>query len=267
MKSFLYILAFASSVLIVFLSNAKGVPQAVTKAPGESGLDCGACHSGANFNPTINLQVKDTSGNTVSQYQSGDLYQMVISVTGENNAKSYGFQMVALSDFDNKDQGRWSNLGVNVKTQTMLQRKYILQSNPRPDGIFTTMWQAPPTDLGSVSFYFSGLAVNLNGSNTGDSPVSNKLTLPSNGISSSHDVEAPNVRIYPNPATNKVYFQSENDLQILEIIHGSGQKMKNVFESGNNSLDISGWPAGVYFVRYKGVLPYSSFVQTFVKIQ
>lgn len=265
MKSFLYIIAFAASVLIVFLSNAKGVPQAVTKAPGESGFDCGACHSGGNFNTSITLHVKDSSGNIVTQYEPDKTYQLEVMVTGQNNAKSYGFQMVALSDSDNKDQGRWTNLGTNVKTQNMLQRKYILQSNPRQDGIFTATWQAPPTDLGSVSFYFSGLAVNLNGSNTGDSPVSSKLTLPSSTISSLSDFHLNVVKIFPNPARNIIYISSSENVQPLGIFNSQGQKMSVNLTDPEKGIDISALPAGLYFLQHQGVFPHTVQTRSFIK--
>ena len=48
-QAFLYIL-FISGTFFLF-SSSGGVPQAVTQAPGESGKNCGACHSGGNFNP------------------------------------------------------------------------------------------------------------------------------------------------------------------------------------------------------------------------
>lgn len=265
MKFNLYSIAVTVFVLAILLSNAKGVPQAVTKAPGESGLNCGACHSGGNFNPTIQLTLKDSMGNAVTQYELNKKYQAEVKVAGQNNAKSFGFQLVALSDSDNKDQGKWTNLGTNVKSQTMLQRKYLVQSNPRQDGIFTVTWQAPETNIGSVSFYMSGLAVNSNGSESGDSPVSNKLTVTAPATSSAVETSLVNPRVFPNPATDRIFISHPAQVKNVEIFSALGRKI--VWPTGQieNGIDVSSWTPGLYFIRISHELPFITTATSFIK--
>lgn len=266
MKLKMYPVIFGLFVLTIFLSNAKGVPQAVTKAPGESGLNCGACHSGGNFSPTIQLTLKDSSGNQVTQYEVNKKYQAEVKVTGQNSAKSYGFQMVALSDADNKDQGKWTNLGTNVKTQTLLQRKYLVQSNPRQDGTFTVTWQAPETNIGSVSFYMSGLAVNSNGSDSGDSPISNKITVQAPATSSVDESGLVNLSLYPNPAQDKIFISKPEIVKEIEVFAVNGHKVWSGKTSIQDGIDIASWAPGVYFIRIHQSFPFLPFVTTFTKI-
>jgi hypothetical protein len=250
MRNFLLSVLFFSSVLFLFLSNSSGVPQAVTKAPGESGFNCGACHSGGNYNAQIQLDVKDTSGNIIQQYLPDEIYNMEVTVSGVNNPRSFGFQMVSLANADNKDVGIWSDLGQRVKTITLLQRKYVVQSSPKQDGVFTMKWKAPATDIGSVSFYFSGMAVNLNGNVNGDSPVSGKLTLPSPSTSSSAEIvfEKPLV-IYPNPVRESL-FLAENPLVSSYIIYDvSGKTVRKGSEIMSEGVYVQDLPPGLYFLE------------------
>ncbi|MFZ1705191.1 MAG: choice-of-anchor V domain-containing protein [Saprospiraceae bacterium] len=244
----LYLMFFSSALLL--LSNASGVPQAVTMAPGESGKNCGACHIGGNHNTTVQLTVKDLNGELINQYSPSTKYQLEVKVLGENNPKSYGFQMVSLSELDQKDMGNWSSLGQKVKNQTMLQRKYLVQSGHKQDGIFTMQWTAPTTDIGSVVFYFSGLTVNLNGDITGDTPTSNRLTLASPTTSSDSKVNNIPLTVFPNPAKEILYVQSEEYISSLKIRDMSGKLISESYNFGFlSSVDIQSLHSGMYILE------------------
>lgn len=234
--------------LVLLLSNATGVPQAVTGAPGESGLSCNACHSGGNFNTSVQTQlIKD--GVPVNAYQPGESYQLRVVVSGDNNPKAYGFQLVALRADNNADVGVWSNLGERVRTRNLLNRVYLQQSSPKTDGIFTAQWRAPMTDVGPVRFYFSGLAVNSNGNISGDQHDMQSLTLTSPGTTSTEEIstEYPSLKLLYNPHTAEIFIQCTDmdALQDIRLYDASGTLTVYDKISGN-AVDVSRLSSGMY---------------------
>jgi len=61
------------------------------------------------------------------------------------------------------------------------------------------------------------------------------------------DIVSPEIRIFPVPAKDKIYFTSTNDIKNIEICNISGVKITNklIF---NNPLDVSGLKSGVYLL-------------------
>jgi hypothetical protein len=232
------------------ISNSGGVPQAVTQAPGESGKNCGACHSGGIYNPTLQLTVRDSQQNFVTKYKPNRTYFLELVVAGENNPKSFGFQMVALSETGNKDMGLWSDLGQRVKNQTLLQRKYLVQSAPKTDGIFTMKWKAPSTDVGNIKFYYSGLAVNQTGNENGDSPISDQLTLFSSGTTNTNEDGSENLfSVYPNPVSDVLTISSPVGVTALKVLNLAGQTILIQRESGNNIINVKDLKSGSYIIE------------------
>lgn len=199
---------FSILILWLLMSNASGVPQAVTKAPGEANHNsCASCHTPAgNYNTSISLDVLDADSALVTQYQPGQTYTVKIKVTATNNPKAFGFQMACLDSLTNTDMGVWSALGDKVKQQTLnvggKPRKYLVQSSPKTTGIFTASWKAPATDVGKIKFYYAGLAINQNGNTNGDNHQVGQSTLRSPASSSSSDQLATSSILFPNPVNN-----------------------------------------------------------------
>ena len=234
-------------------------------APGESGFSCNACHSGGNFSTQIRIDLLQ-DGNPVSAYQPGETYQLRVQISGQNNPKSFGFELVCLKASDNSDLGAWSQLGDRVRTRTMLNRSYLQQSAPKTDGIFTANWKAPLADVGPVNFYFSGLAVNLNNNITGDQHAMSSFTLPSFGTSSSNEMttENTNVKIHPVPSTDIIFIDmpGTENLKITGI-NGSHFSIQYNAEKG---IDISGLSPGLYFVTIENNIGQYLGKTKFVKI-
>ncbi|MCW3105308.1 MAG: Endonuclease [Bacteroidetes bacterium] len=62
-----------------------------------------------------------------------------------------------------------------------------------------------------------------------------------------------NVTVYPNPAKGKFFIDAGN-ISGLEVFNLSGEKICSVTEPqhcGESEIDLSGYPAGIYFVRIK----------------
>jgi len=251
-RNHFYTIAFVGAITFL-LSNSGGVPQAVTLAPGESGRTCNQCHSSVgSFIPQIALEVLDADSQVVTSYIPGTQYDISVKVSGTNDPKAYGFQMTSIADVDNADMGVWSNLGERVRQITLIGKKYLVQSSPKVDGVFTTKWTAPEEDKGNISFYFAGLAVNLNGSTSGDNHVTGKLTLSPAGISSTQNMAINSTFLYPNPAKDILTISSDLKIDLLYFYNTSGQNILKV-NNQNGSIDISTLPNGVYFVKSIGL--------------
>jgi len=247
-RNHFYTIAFVGAIA-VFMSNAGGVPQAVTLAPGESGITCNGCHNpSGSFVPQIGLEVKDALGQVVTSYIPGAQYDVKVSVSGTNSPKAFGFQMTSLADNGNADMGVWSSLGQRVRQVTLIGRKYLVQSSPKVDGIFTTKWTAPTEDKGNISFYFAGLAVNLSGNTSGDNHVTGKVTLSSAQTSSTQNPTVNQSLLYPNPTKDYLTISSDQDIKTLSFYNISGKKVA-AMDNLNSRIDISSFPQGVYFVN------------------
>ncbi|RYD96618.1 MAG: T9SS type A sorting domain-containing protein [Sphingobacteriales bacterium] len=83
------------------------------------------------------------------------------------------------------------------------------------------------------------------------------------GITGAEDL-AP-VRIYPNPAYKELHISDAVPGTILDVYSIAGQHMTSHFiKRANEVLDISRWPAGVYFARFKaktGASVYRKFLK------
>jgi hypothetical protein len=238
------------------MSNASGVPQAVTKAPGEANHNsCATCHDvKGNFEPSIALDVMKSDSTIVNTYNPGETYIVRVKVSATNNPKAYGFQMSSLDSLTNSDMGVWSGFGEKVKQQTLViqqkQRKYLVQSSPKTNGVFIANWKAPASDIGKIKFYFAGLAINQNGNTNGDNNVFGQLTLNSPATSSvvGADLRG-DITIFPNPAQNLVYI-SNTSVASVSVIGLSGTSFYSVNDV-EKTLDISHLTNGFYVIVLK----------------
>ncbi len=253
------------------MSNSSGVPQGVTGSPAEASHNsCGTCHdSPSNYVPSVSLQILNQNQNVVTTYKPGESYTLRVQVSATNNPKSFGFQLSTLDLATNTDQGAWSQFGDRVKqlnlTIQQKERKYIVQSSPKENGLFTATWKAPASDKGAISFYYAGLAVNLNGSNSGDTHVTGQLTLQSQSTSSSDDLDSNNkICIFPNPTRDVINLNSEDILsvKILDII---GRNVSiNMVENGK--IDISHLNPGMYYLTIKDNIGFLKGKHTIIKL-
>ncbi len=238
------------------LSSSSGVQQGVSGSPAEAvSNSCGFCHnSPGNYVPSIKLEVFNQNQNQVNNYKPGESYTIKVSVSATNNPKSFGFQLSTLDLQTNSDQGNWTAFGDKVKQLNLVilqkQRKYIVQSNPKADGIFTATWKAPDTDKDSIRFYFAGLAVNLNGNESGDTHITGQLTLSSQNTTSSDDTASGrNIKIYPNPAIDIINIDADDiDKVVITDIIG---RFAGVFKNINGSIDIGHLNPGLYYLSFQ----------------
>lgn len=71
------------------------------------------------------------------------------------------------------------------------------------------------------------------------------------GFVSTFEPDEEPIKIFPNPATDQFWIDAENPVKI-EILNSLGTRMKAITASGSDPVDVSGYPAGVYFLRFSG---------------
>lgn len=252
MRNTFFVLGALLAVWIL-VSNASGVPQAVTKAPGEANHNsCASCHTpGGNYNTNVSLEVLGTDSMAVTRYQPGQNYIIRVKVTATNNPKAYGFQLACLDSLTNTDYGVWSGLGEKVKQQTLnvggKQRKYLVQSSPKTNGTFTANWKAPASDVGKMKFYFTGLAVNLNGNTGGDNNKFGQFSLLGPVSSVGEHNLAQQSPFYPNPLEDICHVRDE-ETRTIRWTDASGCRFDLPCQR-NSPADVSAIPSGIYHIQ------------------
>ena len=248
--------SFVGSIYFL-LANAGGVPQAVTKAPGEASHNsCATCHTPAgNYVPAVALDIMNKDSVKVNTYTPGETYIVRLRVSATNSPKAFGFQMACLDSLTNSDLGVWSAFGDKVKQQQLTvqqkPRKYLVQSAAKTNGIFTANWKAPSSDMGKVKFYFTGLAINQNGNTNGDNNVFSQLTLKGPSTTSLEDVKSETSLIYPNPGQNylSVIHPEAHGITFFTL---SGEKVINL-KIFDKQVNIENLKTGLYLMTLESV--------------
>lgn len=205
MKKTLLLLATAIIVAVATQpqpahSTTQQPPAANTGAPGETTCAKSGCHASV---PTQNSpSITIDFGGGLSTYQAGQTYQITIANT--DSGSKYGFQMVAL---DNSGNTVGAFTGNNAQHTTLLTgsngKSYISHFNATTTPVYTFQWQAPPTNVGPITFYAAANAANGNGLGTGDKIHLKTLTVDFStaiGDAPTTQIQKNRVITYPNPA-------------------------------------------------------------------
>ncbi len=190
---FVYTLFLAVLAALTLTANKSGRASAAgignTGAPGDDASPngtprtCSYCHAGGNFNATITIALRDSTGASVSTYQPGQVYTLRIATNASGSLPGYGFQAIGLRNSDNSDLDGFSDPGNNnYKIATIANgRTYAEHDNISNDSVFNVRFTAPPAGTGSITFYTAANVVNRNGFTSGDQPLSGTLTVLENG--------------------------------------------------------------------------------------
>lgn len=140
------------------LAYSANPPTQKTGAPGES--DCTGCHSGT-AQPAAGNVTYNFSG-TNQEYTPGQSYTIELSGSGVKN----GFQMTIL-DGSNNAAGTFTS-GNQSSTASAAGRNYIHQSASSGITDWSFTWNAPATDMGDLTVYYSYNRSNNNGGSGSD---------------------------------------------------------------------------------------------------
>ncbi len=261
MKHFTYIFALATAVL--WLGNSGGRAASAragnTGAPGDEHqggqpLTCQFCHFSAGIETSTQIAVLDEGGEAVTAYVPGSRYTVRVSIQALTGAPSgYGFQLIALSDSDNRDLKGFSDPSANTKLSTVAStsRTYAEHRTVSTPNSFEVKWTAPQEGTGTVSFYAAGNGVNRNGDTSGDGGSHTKVTLAEAVASSiSEPSWASGVRLYPSPAAERLFVEGlpqSGDWQ-FRIIDLSGRIYSEGRFQAVTGVDVSALAGGMYLL-------------------
>jgi hypothetical protein len=191
--TYLSILLFSGGVFYEMYANLNGA-SSQTSAPGEVTCSQSRCHGSGNGEGSSGGLVDNMGGGSAvisgisGTYIPGTVYHMTVTVT-QLGAPRFGFNAEALDASNGNagtltitQAGTYLRSGINGTRQTVSQG-HSGSSGPTaglgPDVFnFTFDWTAPATSVGPVTFYATGLAVNMNGLNdSGDQVYNTSLTV------------------------------------------------------------------------------------------
>ncbi len=181
------VLAFTG--VVVAFSN--GPDPGFTGAPGES--TCAVCHSGL-VNPDDRGKVR--LEDLPNGYIPGEQYLLKLSVLHPDpDRRRWGFQMTALTDLGNAPAGEFPVVGNRgladpMRTQRKIggpdgRRQYMSHTaestadlSRRGGDSWRIAWEAPPMDMGSITFYAVGNAANGDRTLSGDKIFTGRFSIP-----------------------------------------------------------------------------------------
>jgi len=141
---------------------------------------CTQCHGSSNPNTTVSIEVLNSSNTAVTEYTPGEQYTIQLIVSNAS-LSSYGMQMVTLNS-GNTQAGSLTTPSPNTQITNLSGVQYLEHNSAGSSTgslLYSAIWTAPTAGSGTLTFYGVGIAVNGNGSTSGDqtsSPVSLQLT-------------------------------------------------------------------------------------------
>ncbi len=256
--SVLYTL-FLMALAFIHLQNSNGaaaVQEADRTGSPLSTANCGACHGGGNFSPSLEASLLD-EGMPVNSYTPGKDYTVRLSIAAANNPSAYGFQAVALKAADNTNAGTFKSPPTGFRVINLNNRLYAEHSSRRTSPIVEIPWTAPAAGTGTVRLYAAGIAANANNGISGDNTagLTSPLELTEAVVTSTHSPNTPaNMDIFPNPTSGDWLYVRPWDSaeQIhIQIFSLQGQRVyshtESSFVKGSIiSIPLANLPKGVY---------------------
>ena len=125
---------------------------------------------------------------------------------------------------------------------------------------FDFTWKAPSTSAGNVTFWFSAVAGDHDGTQSGDERYAGSTVIPDVTAIAENSVSDFNLSVFPNPASDyvnvKFTLQESSDVTV-DLMDISGNKVANLIsENGmkgdiNKTFNVSSYSKGVYFLKIK----------------
>jgi hypothetical protein len=185
-------------------ARSGGPPDGRTGAPGESTCATSGCHGTSALNAGAGSLTIDAP----NPYVPGTEY--AVSVTLSDPVQSrWGFELTVLNA-DDEAAGTITLTNTNdTQFSTSGGRTYIKHTSAgtspgtSSSRTWSFQWTAPPSDVGSITFYAAGNAANGNFSTSGDHIyISSAMSIPQTTGIGSEPVQASQPKLgpnYPNP--------------------------------------------------------------------
>ncbi|MCB0402863.1 MAG: T9SS type A sorting domain-containing protein [Flavobacteriales bacterium] len=230
---------------------SSGSPGGKTNSPGD-GTSCTGCHAGS-LNPGSATVAISIPG--VTSYVPGQTYTVNVGVTGTVSSK-IGFEATAERDADNSKTG---TVIVTDATRTQAVNGGSAITH-KPAGTVATSgsngwsfnWTAPASGTGNVTLYAACNVTNSNSSTTGDETYTATYNLTEGVATSSDSYSQLNaLSVYPNPFHDVLFLKSNEPLTTVQLYDYSGKLISTLSNIRQTTIDMSGYPSGIYFISYK----------------
>jgi hypothetical protein len=226
--------------------SSSNPPTGASGAPGEVSCQTSGCHSGGNFTGAASLSgLPDT-------VVAGQTY--AITLTHASNANRAGFQLTALDGSNSRAGDLLAGTGSGLAVAS--GRQYIRHTSARVLSGGSTNWMfnwtAPSAASGNdVTFYFTSLAANGNGSTSGDNVlIGNKKVVWRPTVSSMEPDVANWVQCYPTLVSDILHVQLEEGRSAtLQLFDFKGALVQEHRIAGFERLSLGALPKGQYLVR------------------
>lgn len=235
-----------------------------TGAPGET--TCTNCHNSYALNSgggSINVHSSMNS----FQYEPGQTYDIEVAVARSGNYL-FGLGFEAL-DQSNANAG---TLIINDAAHTQIKSKIInsvsrknvvhtLNGGSSLDSmVFNFQWTAPTSNIGEITFYYSGVAANGANNEAGDYVYNSHLVVsPISTTSIGTISEKTKVLSVQNPVTDQLhinYCLGQSGRVVIDMFSMEGKLIKTLFRAdrspGLNTEHLTGlseYPKGIYLLR------------------
>ncbi len=237
------VLSFAAIVLIVSMSmditSSNGIAGR-TGSPGESVCNQAGCHSGNPLNDAAGSLTLSAPTLTGFQYVLGQTYTINVTVA-RPGVNLFGFDFEALIS-SGASAGTLTitsatttkilniTVGGNVRKNVVHKSGGGASANTHT---FSFDWTAPLTNVGNVTFYFSGNAANGNGTTSGDFiyKSSQVVTAAPLGINENNALNM-SLSVFPNPASGSAtisYVLDEPSKVTAKLISLTGQEVAEFY--------------------------------------
>lgn len=226
--------------------SSSNPPTGASGAPGEVSCQTSGCHSGGTFTGTASLSgLPDT-------VVAGQTYN--ITLTHASNANRAGFQLTALDGSNNRAGDLMAGTGSGLANAS--GRQYVRHTSPRVLSGGSTNWMfnwtAPSSASGNdVTFYFTSLAANGNGSTSGDNVlIGNKKVVWRPTVSSAEPNVADWVQCYPTLVSDILQVQLEDGRTgTLQLFDFRGNLVEEHLVPGFARISLGTLPKGQYLAR------------------
>lgn len=231
--------------------------------PGFTTCASGGCHDDSPLNSGI-AQLNLNLGGADTNYIPGQQYTITVSLTRAGLVRG-GFQIIALQD---------SNISTSPGIITLsepLRTQLIDAAHPHPGpcatqskvwvehtaaGIDNVLndtiqwqynWQAPATNVGSITFYVAGIDANNDQDNTGDFTYTTSKTITSFPVGIQTFTKS-DIRIFPNPAGGFIYIETTRPFSV-SIVNMLGETLHRQKANAMQPIDVSNFNSGIYFIK------------------
>jgi len=252
-----YTVLFVLAVPAMFLLFTSGIlfhngsPGGKTGSPGDNGANCTDCHSGTAMNQELWIWSTEL---LIQGYSPGQVYNFFVLGLDED-ADKFGFEATAEDASGNK-VGTFQ-AGIFGFTQAINNSKAITHTALGNVPVLDTgtmwifSWTAPPTTVGTITFYAAINAANGNGANSGDQiHLTQFSSTPATGITDRNASNA--LGLYPNPSTGIVNIKKSmvHGGDKIEVLNITGQLVyQRTLSAGESRIDLSQLKKGVYFIK------------------